>query len=119
MGWTLHANTFGTTSENLPKSFQNIVLMLSIIVFVANVVTHGVQVKDESNSVSLNHHPTFIDLWDSSNKDAIIPIFIHPLKFSLLNSFTFDASLQSYKEVAIIFGLSSLILYMKTFGDEK
>jgi len=84
--------------------------MLSTIAFVANVVTHGVQVKDESNSVFLDHHPTFIDLWDSFNKDAIIPIFIHPFKFSLLNSFTFDVSLQSNKEVVIIFSLSSLIV---------
>jgi hypothetical protein len=57
--------------------------MLGIIAFVANVVTHGVQVKDKLDNVFPNHHPRLMDLCESSNKDGTIPIFVHPFNFLL------------------------------------
>jgi hypothetical protein len=54
-----------------PQKFsQNIVLTLGIIVFVANVATHGVYVKDKPINVTQDHETTFINLCDSFNKDG-------------------------------------------------
>ncbi len=83
----------GLLAKNFPKSFQNIVFVLNIIAFIANVITHGVHVMDKPNGVSLVHQPTFIYLCDSFDKDATIPIFVHPFNSSMLNSITFNAPL--------------------------
>jgi hypothetical protein len=54
-----------------PQKFsQNIVLTLGTIVFVANVATNGVHVKDKPIGVTQDHETTFINLCDSSNKDG-------------------------------------------------
>jgi cellulose biosynthesis protein BcsQ len=69
-----------------------------IATFATNVkllMTHGVQIKDKLDIVSIDHHPTFVDLCDSSNEDETILISIQPSNFSLLNSTTFDDSFQS------------------------
>jgi len=110
LGWIFHASRFRIASENLPKSSENIVFMLGTIAFVANVITYGVHVKDKSDNVSLDHHATFIDIWDSFDKNATNRIFVHPSNFSLLNLIIFDASFQSNEEVAIVFDLSFLIV---------
>jgi hypothetical protein len=55
-----------------PQKFsQNVVLTPSTIVFVANVATHGVHVKDKPFDVIQDHETTFINLCDYSNKDGL------------------------------------------------
>jgi hypothetical protein len=51
-----------------------------------------------------------MNVWDSSDKDATIPIFVHLFNFSLLNSITFDVLPQCNGKVVIVFGLSFLIV---------
>jgi exopolysaccharide biosynthesis predicted pyruvyltransferase EpsI len=52
------------------KFSQDIVLTPDIIVFVANVATHGLHVKDKPIVVTQDHETTFINLCDSFNKDG-------------------------------------------------
>lgn len=82
---------FRTIGKNLPKSSQNTIFMPCTIVSVANVLTHGVQVKDEPDGVSLDHQPAFIDLCNSFDENTTVPISIHPSNSLLLNSIASDA----------------------------
>jgi hypothetical protein len=46
--------------------------------FVTNVITQGVQVKDEPCGFSLDHDIVVIDLCDPSNEDVSLHIFVFP-----------------------------------------
>jgi hypothetical protein len=106
LGWIFHVDRFRIVGKNLPKGFLNIVLTLGTATFVANVFTHVVQVKVKLNNVSLDHQLAFIILCSYFDKDAIILIFVHPPNSLLLNSITFDVSLQSKPKVIVIIGPS-------------
>jgi hypothetical protein len=67
--------------------------MLSTAIYVANVITHGVQIKDKLDGISLDHYPAFVDLCDSSDEDETIPISVQLSNFSPLDSIAFDVSL--------------------------
>ncbi len=71
--WTLNIGKFNIIGEILPKNFQNIVLMLGIIPFIAN----DFQINNELIDVTPNHKITFIDLCDFFNEDGTLPIFVH------------------------------------------
>jgi hypothetical protein len=82
--WTLNIRKFNIIGENLPKNSWNIVLMLSIIFFIANVIANDFQINNELIGVIPNHKIAFIDLCEFSNKDGTLLIFVHPFNSSLL-----------------------------------
>ncbi len=98
-----------------PQELLKHYLHVRIPTFIANVVAYGVQFKDEPNGVFLDHHPAFIDLCESSNKDGTILVFVHPSNSLLLNSIVFYVPLQSNQEVATMFNVFffSVIDYLK------
>jgi hypothetical protein len=83
--WTFNVRKFKIIGKNLPKSYLNTILMLSIIVYVANVIVHDFQIKDKLISIALDHEIAFIDLCDLFNKDGMLPIFVHPFNSLFFN----------------------------------
>jgi hypothetical protein len=79
------------------------VLIIGITTFVTNVITQGVRVKDEPCGFFLDHDIVVIDLCDSSNEDASLPIFVFPSSFSIFNSIAFGVTFQSNQKVVYVF----------------
>ncbi len=67
--------------------------MLVTSAFVTNVITQGVQVKEEPCGFFLDHDIVVIDLCDSSDEDVSLPIFVSPSNFLIFNSIAFGATL--------------------------
>lgn len=59
--------------------------MPGTVTFITNVIAHDFQIKDEAIGVVLDQETTFINLCDSFDKHEMLPIFVHPSNFSLLN----------------------------------
>jgi hypothetical protein len=103
-----------------PQKFsQNIVLTLGTIVFVANVATNGVHVKDKPISVTQDHETTFINLCDfptriDRNNSSF---FIHPSNFSFLKLIaSYVPSIPSTFDEDVLFELPPIDNLHNHFG---
>jgi hypothetical protein len=82
--WTFNIGKLNIIGESLPKSSQNIVLMLGISSSIANVIANDFQVNNELINVAPYQKIAFIDLRNFSDEDEMFPIFVHLFDSSLL-----------------------------------
>jgi hypothetical protein len=64
--------------------------VLDVVAFIANVINHGIHVKDKPIGVALDHKTTLINLFHFFYEHGTLPISIHPSNFSLLNCIASD-----------------------------
>jgi len=70
-------------TENLLRSSQNIIVMLKTMTFVANVILHLMEMKQEVFTQCVNLQSSFIDLCDSCDEDGTVAISFCPFESSL------------------------------------
>ncbi len=84
--WKAIAIGFKIVLENLLESSQNTILTLEIATFIANVVPHLMEIKQEVVPKHVDFQYLFIDLCNSSNEDGTPSISFFMLTSSLHTS---------------------------------
>ncbi len=83
--WLINVSKFKIIDDIMSKTFQNIVFMLRTVIFVANDIEHGVQVRgeltlfgNESLMFCSKHDTSFIELCESSKDNGAVPNSSYP-----------------------------------------